>query len=84
MLGSWVSGSGLLGRGLLGTGFVGRGRVGVVTSTPPTLRELAVAAPITASVLPKAMMKMNLFAIPWPVHARPEGLLRPSRATNAP
>jgi hypothetical protein len=30
------------------------------------------------------MMKMNLFAIPWPVHARPEGLLRPSRATNAP
>jgi hypothetical protein len=57
----------LLGRGLLVVGVVGRGRVGAVTSTPPTLRELALAAPITASALPKAMMKRSLFAIPWPV-----------------
>jgi len=71
-LGSWVLGRGLLGRGLVGrglvgSGFVGRGRgtVGTLTSSPPTLSELAVLAAITASVLPNAVMKMSLFAIPW-------------------
>jgi hypothetical protein len=64
-LGSWVSLSGSLGRGLLGRGS-GRGRVGTVTSSPPTLSELAVPADVTASAMPRAMVTSSRFAIPWP------------------
>jgi hypothetical protein len=39
-----------------------------VTVTPPTSSELALPAPITAIVLPNAMIKRSLFAIPWPGH----------------
>src|SRR5690242_1351038 len=62
--GSWGFGTGLVGRG---TGFVGSGTVGTVTVSPPTLRELAVPAPATARVIPKAMTTRTRFAIPWPV-----------------
>src|SRR5512139_2217556 len=70
-LGSWVSGSGLLVVGVLVVVVV-RGRLGAVTSTPPTLSELAVPAPITASVLPKATMEMSLLAIVQALPREPE------------